>query len=115
MGAWDGILHIKERLDAFEASCKSQEVLTKQRQSANAHDLVVYSQRSGEVAKLANGLENRLNEARIGPGAAGKTNTMVPSLLPASVDGPVHPLYYHLGFWIDHFFNKLDFGIDKYD
>ena len=115
VGAWDGILYLKERLDAFEAASKSQEVLTKQRQAANAHDLVVYSQRLAEVTKLANGLEHRLNGARIGSGAAGDTNSLVPSFLPASVDGNVHPLFYHLGFGIDHFFNKLDFGIDKYD
>ena len=115
VGAWDGILYMKERLDAFEAAGKSQEVLNKQRMASNAHDLSVHSQRLGELPKLANSLESRLDEARIGPGTAGQTNTLVPSFLPESVDGTVHPLFYHLGFGIDHFFNKLNFGIDKYD
>ena len=115
VGAWDGILHIKEKLDTFEALYKSQEVLTKQRQSANAHDIAVYSKRLGELGNLANRLESRLNEARIGTVLSGDTNTLVPSFLPDSIDGRVHPLFYHLGFGIDHFFNKLDFGIDKYD
>ena len=114
-GAWDGILHVKERLDTFEASVKSQEVLTRQRHSANAHDLDVYSKKLGELTKLANDLETRLNTGRIGAGTPGNPNSLVPSYLPDSVDGCVHPLFYHVGFGVDHFFNKLDFGIDKYD
>ena len=68
-----------------------------------------------EMGKLANGLESPLNKARIGSGLGGETNMLVPSFLPDSIDGKVHSLSYHLGFGIDHFFNKLDFGIDKYD
>ena len=114
-GAWDGILHLKERLDTFEALIKSQEVLTRQRLSANAHDLDVYSKKLGELTKLTNSLESRLDTGFIGPGLLGQPNSLVASYLPDTVEGSIHPLFYHVGFGVDHFFNKLDFGIDKYD
>ena len=53
-----------------------------------------------------------MNKGRVGP--SDTINSLVPDFLPPSIDGAVHPLFYHMAFGIDHFFNKLNFNIDKY-
>ena len=112
MSVWEGVQFVKDTVTDLDTRFKSSQVLQRDRLARITQDITAMVNRVAAVRSSTTKLETRLNEGRIGPSDA--VNTLVSDFLPASIDGAVHPLFYHMAFGIDHFFNKLDFNIDKY-
>ena len=103
---------MKEAVTDLDTSFKGSQVLQRDRLARVTQDIMALMNRVAEVRSVTTKLERRIHKARVG--LSDTVNSLVLDYLPALIDGPVHPLFYHVAFGIDHFFNKLNFNIDKY-
>ena len=110
---WDGIQYFKEKFDLVKTKVKGSQSLTSDRIARATHDVGVALNRITELTHQARKLKLCLDEGQVG--AAAISNSLVPNFIPDSIDGAIHLLFYHVAFGIDHFFNRLDFSINRYD
>ena len=109
---WEAVQFVKDTVTDLDTRFKGSQVLHRDRFARITQDITALVNRVAAVRSSNTKLESRMNEGRVGP--SDTVNALVPDFLPPSIDGAVHPLFYHVAFGIDHFFNKLDFNIDKY-
>ena len=112
MSVWEGVQYVKDAVTDLDTRFKGMQVLHRDRFTRITEDNTALMNRVAAATSATTRVETRLNQGRLGP--SDTVNSLVPDFLPASIDGAVHPLFYHVAFGVDHFFNKLDFNIDKY-
>ena len=112
MSVWEGVQHVKEVYMDLDSKFRGSQTLNRNTMAKVTQDITALMNRVGKLRCLTTKLEGRIDEARID--VSNTINSLVPNYLPDSFDGPVHPLFYHIAFGVDNFFNRLDFNIDKY-